>query len=33
MSPLSPLLRGLFSVNGCGGLPFPLLFGSWGFPF
>ena len=33
MLPLSLLLRGLFSVNGCGGLPFPLLFGSWGFPF
>ena len=33
MSPLSPLLRGLFSVTGCGGLPFPFLCGSWGFPF
>ena len=33
MSPLSPLLRGLFSVTGCGGLPFQFLCGSWGFPF
>ena len=33
MSPLSPLLQGLFSVTGCGGLPFQCLCGSWGFPF
>ena len=33
MSPLFPRLRGLFSVTGCGGLPFQVLFGSWGFPF
>ena len=32
MSPLSPQLRGLVSVTGCGGLPFQFLCGSWGFP-
>ena len=33
MSPLSPLLQGLFSVTGCGGLPFQFLSRSWGFLF
>ena len=31
--PAAPRLQGLFSVTGCGGLPFQFLCGSWGFPF